>query len=107
MILIRANGEVLNFDTGATGRPSLDVMQQAVGGHIQIITLRRESGAPSDCPDICMVMNEEGKLAGLSLNETATLMALPSLFAGDYIAGDVLVGTAPECGFGDDVEEDA
>lgn len=63
---------------------SLSEMQQYVGGLIQIIRLSDEEA---------MVVNEEGKLMGLEVNEAATNLALDNeaIFFWDYIVGDVVI----------------
>ena len=38
-----------------------------------------------------IILNEEGKLDSLAVNNTATNLAKDILFNGDYIVGDVLV----------------
>ena len=60
----------------------LEQLQKAVGGLIEIIHL----------PDgRLMVVNEEGKLEDLPLNEATTTLARGAIFDGDYIAGDAVV----------------
>ena len=60
----------------------LKQLQGIVGGYIEIIHLRDGR---------LMVINEEGKLKALLLNETATALARGAIFPDDYVAGDVLV----------------
>jgi hypothetical protein len=53
-----------------------------VNGFIQVISLKDGR---------LMILNEEGKLDSLAVNNTATNLAKDILFNGDYIVGDVLV----------------
>ena len=69
-----------------TGNLDLQTLQKAVGGYIQII--------PTD-DDKVMVLNEEGKLMGLPVNEEATMMTRGVLF-NDIIVGDVVVAERGE-----------
>jgi len=81
--LIRADGTVQDYPPkGSTY--SLQEMQTAVGGYIEIIRLGE---------DHLMVLNEEGKLNGLPHNDLATRLCRPGqeTFDGDWIAGDVVV----------------
>jgi len=64
---------------------SLAGMQEAVGGYIQVIPTNEGQ---------FMIINEEGKWDKLPLNETANGMV--TLFAGDYIVGDVIIAEAGE-----------
>ena len=68
---------------GADDNPnvySLSQLQGIVGGYIEVIT------TPSGLE---MVLNEEGKLNGLPLNEKATMMS--GLWPRDVIVGSVLL----------------
>lgn len=62
-------------------------MQRIVGGYIEAVDVEI---AGQTCT---IYVNEEGKLESLPKNDTATAVAVPGkhIFAGDYIAGDVLV----------------
>ena len=62
----------------------LDELREIVKGYIEIIRLGS---------DRYMVINEEGKLENLPINDAATKEAINScaIFANDYIVGDVLV----------------
>lgn len=66
-------------------KPTLERLQEIVGGLIQYVPVN--SGGFLYC-------NEEGKLIGLPDNNYATMIA--RLFAGDYIAGDVVVYSPEE-----------
>ena len=73
--IIRTNGAIEQIGE----QPDLNALQKAVGGLIEYV---RCSG-----PLGFMYCNEEGKLMGLSLNETATRM----IDFDDIIVGDVVV----------------
>jgi hypothetical protein len=66
---------------------SLESLQEAVGGYIELITL-------SDGRH--MYLNEEGKLDNLPINEEATKLAHIVLMHGDYIVGPVVICTPEE-----------
>jgi len=69
--LIKADGEVVEgYDIS-----SLEKLQEAVGGYIEIITIDKE---------MCLVVNEEGLIMNLKKNTWA------SLIANRDIVGDVL-----------------
>lgn len=70
-ILIKTDGNVVeDYDVS-----SLEKLQEAVGGYIEIVTIDR---------DMCLIINEEGLLMGLSLNDWASQML------GRPIVGDVI-----------------
>lgn len=69
--LVKTDGHVVeDYDVS-----SLEKLQEAVGGYIQIVTVDRE---------MCLVVNEEGLLMGLEQNIWA------SIIAGSTIVGDVI-----------------
>ena len=69
--LVKTDGQVVeDYDVS-----SLEKLQEAVGGYIQIVTVDRE---------MCLVVNEEGLLMGLEQNMWA------SMIAGSTIVGDVI-----------------
>ena len=69
--LVKTDGQVVeDYDVS-----SLEKLQEAVGGYIQIVTVDRE---------MCLVVNEEGLLMGLEQNIWA------SMIAGSIIVGDVI-----------------
>jgi hypothetical protein len=80
MHLLKTDGTTQEYDDN-----TLEGMQAAVGGYIQIVNTKDGK---------LMVMNEEGKLEGLEFNETATEMV--ELFPGDYVAGNVLIAEQNE-----------
>lgn len=70
-ILIKTDGSVVeDYDVS-----SLEKLQEAVGGYIEIVTIDRE---------MCLIVNEEGLLMGLSYNAWASQML------GRPIVGDVI-----------------
>lgn len=78
--LIKSNGETLEV-TPENGKAfQLDELQKYVGGLIEIV--RTKLGKP-------MIINEEGKIDGLPLNQTASEIYQYSEF--DFIVGDVLI----------------
>ncbi len=101
---IKANGEVLEVRPKSGTTFTLEEMQGYVGGYIEMVQrlrLGREFLAPGVYaeigPEHVLVVNEEGKIRGLTLNKAAT-----SVFAGgvfDHIVGDVLLCTREEAGF--------
>lgn len=73
---IKTNGETIDVQPKNGTDYSLEELQGFVGGYIEIIGHGKDG---------LMVVNEEGKLDGLPLNTTASLMA------GQTIVGNVLV----------------
>lgn len=80
MYILKTDGTTEAFNDN-----SLEGMQRVVGGWIEIVPTH-------DGKD--MVINEEGKLKDLPLNEKATEMA--RIFAEDYIVGDVIIAEKGE-----------
>lgn len=69
--LIKTDGIVVeDYDVS-----SLEKLQEAVGGYIEIVTLDRE---------MCLIVNEEGLLMGLDQNVWASMVA-SRLIVGDVI----------------------
>lgn len=79
--IFKTDGDVLNVEPKNGKDFSLEELQAVVGGYIEI----------ADMGDEFMVLNEEGKLLNLPLNERATALYKKKVYAGDYIVGDVLV----------------
>lgn len=69
--ILPANGKVFK----------LAELQKIVGGYIEILFLDN---------NMCMVLNEEGKLNNLPFNQTASSIAKDNGIC-DYIVGDVLM----------------
>lgn len=91
-VILTAAGE---YRCSAHEHPfALDELQEAVGGYIEIVGAR-----VGDVP-LVMVLNEEGKLAGLPVNHMATAVAhcLQMISTDDWIAGDVLFALTDEDG---------
>ena len=80
--IYKANGEVLDIEPKNGRDFQLEELQAIVGGLIQIIEI-------SDTE--IMVINEEGKLENLPLNEQATAIYQKQVYDGDFIVGDVLI----------------
>lgn len=85
-IIVKANGHIENVEPKNKRDFSLEELQKIVGGYIEIVPLDN---------DQIIVLNEEGKLMGLKVNEIATtLYHEVNRFARsrmDFIVGDVLV----------------
>lgn len=77
--LIRTNGTIEPITD-----MSLESLQRAVGGYIQIVDALNGK---------CIVMDEEGKLKGKPLNRIATKLYC---VAEDHIVGDVVVAEQGE-----------
>lgn len=82
-----ANGEIKEVTPKNGTDFQLEELQEIVGGYIWVIGLK------GDTEQRIMVMNEEGKLKGLLMNEKATELAqgFDAISQIDYIVGDVLV----------------
>lgn len=68
---------------------TLDELRALIGGYLEVVRLS---------PGHMMLLDEEGKLKHLPYNLVATVLAAPSLFPGDYIAGTAVVMTDEEMG---------
>lgn len=80
--IYKADGTVLEVMPANGTDFQLDELQKIVGGYIEIVGLLGNE---------IMVVNEEGKLADLPINEKATELYNEVDGFYDYIAGDVLV----------------
>ena len=70
--------------TDENGKLSLEQMQSAVGGYIEILT--------SLDGEMCLIFDEEGKLNNKPSNNVATFYAQRKFgLVNDYIAGDVIL----------------
>lgn len=78
----KTDGKVYDF-TKMKEQITLKFLQESVGGYIQIVPLG-DSGKS-------MVMNEEGKLMSLPINEKATALFRHHNGGQDYIVGDAIV----------------
>ena len=82
--VIKTDGTVINVEPRNGSDFQLDELQKIVGGYIEVVWL---------LGDKIMVVNEEGKCDGLSINEKATelFQRQSKYFSLDVIVGDVLV----------------
>ena len=78
--LIKTNGEETNVTPQNKTDFKLDELQNYVGGIIEIVRTKDNK---------MMVINEEGKINELPMNEKATDLYIHSDF--DFIVGDVLI----------------
>lgn len=82
--IIKANGKTIYVDPKNGTDFSLEELQSFVGGNIQIVHLLRGE---------LMVINEEGKLRNLPVNEEMTILAKwkGAISGNDFIVGDALI----------------
>ena len=86
-ILMKANGDVSEvYPKKKRHGFSLDEMQGFVGGYIEIIGVGEKF----------LVLNEEGKLNGLEINQKATEIFQKYYGKTDLIVGDVLLADENE-----------
>ena len=92
VLKIPARGEwsFAEVDVDADGILPLETLQGAVGGWIECWWL-----GDAGFPDLDLVINEEGKLDGLSFNVVATRLS------GIFARGDCIVGDTVVCRHGD------
>lgn len=82
IIIIRARDSI-EFKTIPEDIVSLETLQSAVGGYIEVVRLKDEK---------IMILNEDGKLNGSSYNEIASLLYLDAHPRDpDVIFGDVVI----------------
>jgi hypothetical protein len=88
-IIYHTDGSITT--TELTASPDLEFLQQAVGGHIEVVPYFDRLG-DKPCVAFC---NEEGKLKGLPINTHATLLwgDAVGVQPNDVLCGDVLVIT--------------
>jgi hypothetical protein len=67
-----------------TGQPSLQLMRDLIGGHIEHVLPKRLPGP------YCMIVDEEGRLKGLPINWYASLLYETDIH-GTPIVGDILL----------------
>jgi len=80
--IIKTNGEQIEV-TPKNGKDfKLEELQEIVGGYIEVVWFPN---------DKIMVINEEGKLLNLPINETATKIYFDAFSYNDVIVGDVLI----------------
>lgn len=80
LTVIRTNGEITELKPKGR-RVSLEELQAAVGGYIEMVTLKNK----------IIICNEEGKLMNLPLNEKVTQMFQLSCGTHDVIVGDAIL----------------
>lgn len=81
--IIKVNGEAIEVEPANGAWFTLEELQEAVGGYIELLVL--------PCGDF-LYLDEEGKLKGKPLNKRATLLGRSAGIAStDYIVGDVIV----------------
>lgn len=80
--IIKANGEIVEVSPNNGVDFKLEELQTIVNGYIEIVWMPN---------DEIMVVNEEGKLMDLPLNEIATTIYRNAFGYCDSIVGDVLI----------------
>tara|TARA_R100000773_G_scaffold10094_1_gene9375 strand:+ start:470 stop:766 length:297 start_codon:yes stop_codon:yes gene_type:complete len=81
-LIIRTDGS-----TEKINNPTLEQLQEAVGGRIEYVRIREGLIDGSNY----MYCNEEGKNEGLEYNEHATILAEGCIMSWDFIVGNVVV----------------
>lgn len=90
LTILKVDGSV--SETDLTSSPSLEQLQAAVGGYIEVVPFFTRYKGQS-CVAFC---NEEGKCNGLPLNKDATMLWYVSMsrsYAEDYLVGDIAIIT--------------
>jgi len=81
-IPVEGHPEIITVEEG---QDELALLQKAVGGYIEAVTVTEDGHT--------LYLNDEGKMNGLPMNETATRMTRGILSPDDLIMGDaILVG---------------
>lgn len=80
--IYKADGMITTVEPKNGTDYSLEELQGIVGGYIEVLPLN---------DDEIMVLNEEGKILGLDLNDNATELISEAGMWDDFIVGDVLV----------------
>lgn len=80
--IIKSNGKIENVEPKNGSNFTLEELKAFVGGWVEIVYMPH---------DELMVVNEEGKLADLPINRTATLIYQEAFGYSDVIVGDVLL----------------
>lgn len=80
--LFKTNGETILVVPENQKKFTLEELQKYVGGYIEILTISDNN---------FMVINEEGKLEQLPLNDKATEIYIKHFGFNDIIVGDVLI----------------
>lgn len=94
-IIIRPNEETVLLHCYHGDSLDLKVLQEIVEGHIETVPTVMSSGWSKEKDvGLTLIINEEGKLLGLPVNQTATDMAT---IYNDVIVGNaILMGTTEE-----------
>lgn len=90
---IKADNHVFEVEPDNGKTFSLEELQTAVGGYIEILRpmgYARLKQKLNDYKTRIMVLNEEGKIYAKDLNQIASDLAFDQMVHWDYIAGDVL-----------------
>lgn len=90
---IKADNHVFEVEPDNGKNFSLEELQTAVGGYIEFLRVPGYCAIKNKYPDLktrMLVVNEEGKLRGLPLNETASDLAFDQMARWDFVAGDAL-----------------
>jgi len=84
------NGTTVTTIKGKDSKPTLEEAQLMVGGWIEIVTIKTDKIVPKGTQ---LVLNEEGHLRGMSINELATAIYHSTCIPGTThtIVGNVVV----------------
>ena len=80
--IYRTSGEIVDIEPKNGNDFQLKELNDIVGGCIELVTLPN---------DEFMVVNEEGKIRGLPVNDNATEIYQRKIGRWDYIVGDCLI----------------
>lgn len=80
--IYKTNGEIVDIEPKNGKDFQLKELNDIVGGYIELVTLPN---------DEFMVVNEEGKMMGLPVNDNATTIYHSKVGPWDYIVGDCLI----------------
>ena len=91
-LVITVGGEVSEYTTENSSDllNNLEWLHQQVGGYLECFTFRNPISINGKNYD-AMMLNENGKIEKLPLNELATSIAIGGGLVGDVIVGDVIV----------------
>ena len=84
--IIKTDGTIIEVEPKNGKDFKLKELKDIVQGYIEIVSIGSHLNEKVEREPWCMIINEEGKLIGLSLNEKAT-----ELYINDIIVGDVLI----------------
>jgi hypothetical protein len=94
-LLVRVNGEVSVVEfSNEYGSNEDNSISYYVGGYIESarsdILVKCIKNHCNKNSDICIILNEEGKIHGLNTNKVATLL-YDGFMVGDFVVGDVVI----------------